>query len=132
MTGADAARSLISIGNAVEFDADFACRKALNRQFDVEKAKRGVVIRVLLIEIERADFPVRARTQFAVAGHLRIGPRRGPRGQWPQRAELSIRIALTHRFLPDFPVVARLSPRSIWRRAPDSRSVRYSQQTSPG
>src|ERR1700730_6930299 len=119
MSGADAAGSLVPISNAIKFDADSAGRDALNRQFDVEKAERGVVVGAFFIEIERADFAVHARTEFAVPGHLRVGPRRRARGRWPQGAELSIRIALSHRSLPDCAGSCRPFLRSTKRKLPD-------------
>src|SRR5260370_9277168 len=101
MSRADAAGCLVSIGDAIEFDPDFACRNALNRQFDVEKAERGIIIRALCVEIERAYHPVLARPQFVVPRHLRLGPRRRPRRQRAQRTELPIRITLSHASPPD-------------------------------
>src|ERR1700682_2309746 len=119
MSSADAAGSLVPIGNAIKFDADSAGLDALNRQFDVEKAERGVVIGAFLIKIERADFAMHARTEFAVPGHLRVGPRRRARGRWPQGAALSIRITLSHHSLPDCSGSCRLFLRSTKRRPPD-------------
>src|SRR5260370_10158082 len=92
---ADAAGCLVSIGDAIEFDPDFACRNALNRQFDVEKAERGIIIRALRVEIERADHPVLAPPQFVLPLHLRIWPLRRPLRTWPHRHDLPIRLPLT-------------------------------------
>jgi hypothetical protein len=90
VAGADTARSLITVGDAIEFDADFSGRNALNRKLDVEKAERGVVFRSFGIKIERADLAVSARTQLAIPRDLRVGPRWRPRRQWPQGTELPV------------------------------------------
>src|SRR5882672_9894616 len=102
--GADAAGGLVSICDAIELDADLARRNVLNRQLDVDKAERGIVVRALLVKVERADLAMHTRAELAVPRHLRIGPRRCSRGQGPERTELSVRIALSHAFLPDLAI----------------------------
>src|SRR5258708_25919927 len=75
MSCPDAAGSLISVGNAIEFDAGFAGRNALDRELDIEEAERRVIAGAIFVEIERADLSAHAWTEFALPRHLRIGPR---------------------------------------------------------
>src|SRR5260370_32960930 len=109
MSCPDAAGSLISVGNAIEFDADFAGRNALDRELDIEEAERRVIAGAIFVEIERADLSVHAWTEFAVPRHLRIGPRRRSRRQRTERTKLPIRIALSHHLLPDSAVPLKRS-----------------------